>query len=315
MVKNIDILVLGDYFFDLIYSGLPEMPSLGREVVSADMVTTGGAMFITAAALRRLDVSVCWPAQFGSDPYSAYVRGLALEEGIDLSLARTFEHPFRRVTSSMPLHGERAFLTYIDPQPDDVYEFWESAARSLDYRHLHLGSLHYADQIAPIIAEARKKGATVSLDSSDTHHLTTTTDWDALLTLLDIFMPNAREARLITGLDNIPDSLASLRRMVPTIVIKDGQRGAWAADANQALHVPGIRAGDVVDTTGAGDCFNAGFLRGFVIEDASLENCLRYGNVCGGLSVTGVGGATRAPRSAELRDWLAHAPSGKVIEL
>lgn len=228
MVKNIDILVLGDYFFDLIYSGLPEMPSLGREVVSADMVTTGGAMFITAAALRRLDVSVCWPAQFGSDPYSAYVRGLALDEGIDLSLARTFEHPFRRVTSSMPLHGERAFLTYIDPQPDDVYEFWGSAARSLDYRHLHLGSLHYADQIVPIIAEARKKGATVSLDSSDTHHLTTTTDWDALLTLLDIFMPNAREARLITGLDNIPDSLASLRRMVPTIVIKDGERGAWA---------------------------------------------------------------------------------------
>lgn len=310
-----DVLVLGDYFFDIIYSGLSEFPALGREVVSKDMVTTGGAMFITAAALRRLGIQVCWPAQFGTDPYSQHVRELAREEGIDLSYARYFDVPYRRVTSSLPLAGERAFATFMDQEPSDLYDFWLDVVRRANFTHLHIGGLHYPEQIAPVLHAAREKHATISMDCSDTPHLTQVIDWPGLLSMIDVFMPNAREARLISGLDSIPDTLSMLKRHVKIVVIKDGDCGSWASAAAQTVHVPCIAAGDVVDTTGAGDCFNAGFLFGFVGEKATLEDCLRYGNICGGLSVTGIGGATRAPNLEELRQWIAVAPVGEAVEM
>ena len=60
-----DIFLPGDYFFDLIYTDLPEFPMLGREVYSKEIIATGGAMFITATSLRRLGVQTGWAACFG----------------------------------------------------------------------------------------------------------------------------------------------------------------------------------------------------------------------------------------------------------
>jgi sugar/nucleoside kinase (ribokinase family) len=73
------------------------------------------------------------------------------------------------------------------------------------------------------------------------------------------------------------------------VVVKRGDQGAQAFCDAKAFHVPAI-AVDVVDTTGAGDCFNAGFLYGWV-KGFSIERCLQYGNICGGLSVRDYGQA------------------------
>jgi hypothetical protein len=299
-----DILLLGDYFFDIIFSGLTEFPALGREVYSDSITSTGGAMYITAAALRRLGVQVAWRAQFGDDPYSRHVWELALQEGIDLSLARTLDAPFRRITTSMPLHGERAFVTYADPEPDDRYDFWLRAVQTSEYRHLHLGGLEPSEQIAPIFKAARERGATISMDCQDDPLLWLDCDWRELLAMVDIFMPNAREARLVAKLDDIGDAARLLSEWVSKVVIKDGANGAWVANQGSVHHSPAIHAGRVVDTTGAGDCFNAGFLFGSIVEGQPDEVSAGYGNICGGLSVTGSGGATTAPTYDELMGWL-----------
>ncbi len=88
------------------------------------------------------------------------------------------------------------------------------------------------------------------------------------------------------------------------LVVKDGPNGVWVAHKDQLLHAPGIHAGDVIDTTGAGDCFNAGYLFGAIVRGTSLLTAAQYGNICGGLSVTGIGGATASPTLAELEHWL-----------
>src|SRR5689334_20380051 len=120
MRPTYDILLIGDYFFDLIYTGLPGFPALGREICSGDVTSTGGAAFITAVGLRRLGVRVGWPACFGDDFYSQSVRQLAINEDLDLTLARTIAAPYRRITTSIPFQGERAFVTYTDPEPPDL---------------------------------------------------------------------------------------------------------------------------------------------------------------------------------------------------
>lgn len=300
-----DILLLGNYFFDIIFSGLKEFPALGQEVYSSSITSTGGAMYITAAALRRLGANVGWPAIFGDDPYSQYVRDLALKEDIDLSLARRVDTPYRRVTTSMPLHSERAFVTYVDDEPFDLYDFWLGAVETSRYRHLHIGGLEPPERIEPIFDAARARGATISMDCQDGPLLKSGCDWRGLLAHVDIFMPNAREARLITGLESVQDAANKLNEWVAKVVLKDGPNGAWVTTESGLLHVAGIRAGELVDTTGAGDCFNAGYLYGRIVEGQPDEISVQYANICGGLSVTGVGGATTAPTRAQLLDWMA----------
>jgi sugar/nucleoside kinase (ribokinase family) len=252
-----------------------------------------------------LGTRVGWVCNFGTDEYSRFVRELAVKEEIDLTWARALNTPFRRITSAMPFEGERAFLTYVDPDPEDFYDYWAQAVETADYRHLHVGGLMPPERMMPLFRRARERGATISMDCQDAPQLRSSCDWARLLATVDIFTPNAREARLITQLDDVAEAARKLNEWVELVVVKDGARGAWVAADRQAQLYPGIDAGSVVDTTGAGDCFNAGFLYGYIVEHAPHDVCARYGNICGGLSVTGVGGATAAPTRAQLDDWMA----------
>jgi sugar/nucleoside kinase (ribokinase family) len=310
-VTAYDIIVLGDYFYDLIYTGLTEFPELGREVMSTDVTTTGGAMYITAVSLSRLGARVGWPAYFGDDFYSRSVYDFAVAEGVDLSLARHVSRPYRRVTTALPLEGERAFATYVDPEADDLYDHWRQALESCDFRHLHVGGLDCVDKMRPLVEIARQRGATVSFDCQDGPHLDNPGECMERISSADIFMPNAREAKIVAQMPTVDEALSKLAEQVGLVVVKDGPNGSWAARGGERYHADSIYAGPVVDTTGAGDCFNAGFLYGYVVEHQPIERCLRYGNICGGLSVTGVGGATAAPRREALYAWLSRTEQPK----
>jgi sugar/nucleoside kinase (ribokinase family) len=296
-----DVFLPGDYFFDLIYTDLPEFPTPGREVYSRGITATGGAMYITAVSLHRLGVRVGWASCFGNDYYSEYVHRLALEEDLDLSLAACIDQPYRRVTTAIPFQGERAFVTYTDPSPIDRQAHWLNAMQQCDFAHLHLGGIMSLEQLMPLAKEARSHGATISMDCQDAPNLHGACTWKHVLSLVDVFMPNAREALLVSGTDTLDSALRWLTQWTKVVVIKDGANGAWVASEGQIVHAPAIHAGPAVDTTGAGDCFNAGFLFGYVVEKAPLPLCARYGTICGGLSVTQVGGATAAPTLEQLK--------------
>ncbi len=296
-----DILTLGDYFFDQIFLGLPRLPVLGCETYANALVSTGGAMYITVAALNRLGARVGWHGYFGNDYYSQFVYDLARKSGIDLSLADVVDHPYQRITTSIPYQGERAFVTYIDPTPDDWHDRWLASIDKCDFSHLHLGGWMASPQLQPLAQKAHAKGATVSMDCQDVKCLLNPCTCLEPLSLIDIFMPNKREALIITETKDIENALKHLTTLVEIVVIKDGANGAWVGHKGSIIHAPAIQIGPVVDTTGAGDCFNAGFLFGHIVEKAPLDQCLCYGNICGGLSVTGTGGATNTPSYEALK--------------
>jgi len=300
-MRQYDILLFGEYFFDVIYTGLTEFPISGREIFSTGITSTGGAMFTTACALARLGVNHGWPATFGNDNYSQFVTTLAARERIDLSLARFLDEPFRRVTTSLPLHGERAFVTYADPERADKYDHWLQMMQHVQFRHIHFGGLEAPDDVVPMIELAHKRGATVSMDCHDTPLLADLScDWPRYLEGIDIFTPNMREAMLITRTSDARSAVHQLSQWVQVVLVKDGGNGAWVGQGGEIALVPSYKVGEVIDTTGAGDCFCAGYLFGKIVRGLSDVEAARCGNICGGFSVTGVGGATTAPTLAQL---------------
>src|SRR5205085_6102624 len=112
---------------------------------------------------------------------------------------------------------------------------------------------------------------------------------------------NASEALQLTGAATVEAALAQLAELTPLAIVKRGAQGAIAQAGQHMGRAPAIGV-DVFDTTGAGDCFNAGFLYGH-LRGLPLEDCLRCGNICGGLSTTARGGAA-APSAAQVEEWL-----------
>jgi sugar/nucleoside kinase (ribokinase family) len=106
----------------------------------------------------------------------------------------------------------------------------------------------------------------------------------------------------MTGKADLGEAMAALAVLCPLVIVKDGANGSYACTGGQTLHAPGISVA-TVDTTGAGDCFSAGFLKAW-FDDRPLAECLRWGNVVGGLSTTALGGTGRRVTTADVERLL-----------
>ena len=133
---------------------------------------------------------------------------------------------------------------------------------------------------------------------------------DDILALCDYVTPNESEAEGITGVpvETTDDAARAadtlMARGVGAAIITLGAQGVFYKDKDTALHVPAISAGDVVETTGAGDAFNGGF--GVALaEGMSPEDALRFGCATAGISVTRLGTAPSMPDRAEIDAVLA----------
>jgi len=118
------------------------------------------------------------------------------------------------------------------------------------------------------------------------------------LSMVDVFSPNAAEARRLTGKTEVVDCLEQLAQLSPTVIIKDGEHGCHYRSGAEYIQAASIPV-DVRDTTGAGDNFDSGYLYG-VLNDFSVKECLRIANKCGALSARGIGGTDSAPTEKEL---------------
>ncbi len=150
----------------------------------------------------------------------------------------------------------------------------------------------------------KKSGLTTSLDTNDDPEGLWAEDVKTVLKSVDIFLPNEREACKLTGASGVQEALETLSSLVPIVVIKCGPNGAFAKSGKNQFHVPALTV-QPVDTVGAGDSFNAGFLHKFMLR-ASLEECLEFGNTAAALSTTRAGG-TEAFRDQPHREAFLQA--------
>ena len=149
--------------------------------------------------------------------------------------------------------------------------------------------------MAEVFRAAKSKGITTSLDTNDDPEDQWGDDLAEVLRFVDILFVNQREAEKIARTNDLDAALAKLSQISALVVVKLGPHGAIAREGPNEWRCPAI-AVSVVDTVGAGDSFDAGYIHRF-LQGASREDCLRYGSIAGGLSTT-KGGGTEAFRDS-----------------
>jgi sugar/nucleoside kinase (ribokinase family) len=300
------ILVVGEANVDLILQGYKTFPSPGKEVVVDDFVMTlGGASSLCAAALARLGNPVSFVGKVGTDLWGDYCLETMNAAGVDTS--RIIQDPSLRtgITVSITSSSDRALISFVGSigalRGEDVPE-----ALLEGYAHLHISSYFLQgglrDSCRELFARAHLKGLTTSLDPGFDPLET----WDggllATLEHVDLFFPNEVELQGVTGRADPVDALRALENGRTLTVGKLGSKGAVLLDHGTPLSVPAFPL-KPVDTTGAGDSFNAGFLHGF-LAGSSLRDSMLMGTACGGHATLGLGGAATQVGPEELRALL-----------
>ncbi len=310
MASNFDVIVVGSYSVDLIFSGLDELPQLGKDVVGRDFKMTPGEAFISAVCMHRLGMKVGWAADFGNDEFSRFALKCVSEEGLDDSLFIIHDRPYRRISAAASYPDDRLFITYYDPEPQvpaAVSGILKSNARLLYLPGLYTGALLGAGKK---VIRSKKMQLVMDGNSSSGDLNSKTRESAALrraIKSVDIFLPNTMEARRLTDEQKLTDAIRQLGELCPLVVVKDGSNGSIACSKQELIQVPAI-AVNPLDTTGAGDNFNAGFLFAW-LDGQSIENCLKWGNIVGGLSTTAIGGTTCKITCEEVRNYVAKWPS------
>jgi sugar/nucleoside kinase (ribokinase family) len=301
------VLVVGELNVDLIVSGMPSLPALGQEIVCTGMSRAlGSSSAIFARALAGLGARVGFIGKVGDDENGRYMIDQLEELGIDTTGVVIDPAVQTGITISLTYPGEKAQITF--PGSITAFRAEEVNFEAFDaYDHLHTASMFLQTGLRPafpaLLREAQARGLTTSLDPG----------WDPAghwgedlfdaLKSVDIVFLNEHEAKAIAGQGSADAALQDLAGLVPLALCKLGPGGALMAEGGDLARVLAhpVR---VVDTTGAGDSFDAGFIFGRVVEGRSAVESLRFANACGAIAVTRVGGASSVPSEADVEAFL-----------
>ncbi len=301
-----DVLVVGELNVDIILSDLNAFPALGKEVLAGNMeVVLGSSSAICAAGLAKLGASVTFVGIVGDDDYGRFVRRELERLGVHTEAIHIDPSVRTGATVSLVYKGDRALVTHLGS-----IAALHAADVPLDllghHRHLHVSSYYLQKNLQPglpdLFRRARAQRLTTSLDVG----FDPDEDWQRervldLLAQVDIFLPNEVEATALAGTEDVEEAARALARHVRGwVVVKRGARGALAVSAtDERVSVPAFPV-QVVDTTGAGDSFNAGFIYAYALQKMPVEEALRFAAACGALSTTGVGGTAAQPTAEEV---------------
>lgn len=308
-MPEFDISIAGEVNLDLILYGLEQSLPLEREILASGFeMTLGSSSAILAHNLAVLGARVGFITQTGNDDMGRIAMERLSKSSVDLSRCTQGPAGSKTGVTILLAHGHsRHILTY----PGVMFEMTVDDL-DIDYlasaRHFHLSSLFLQKGLhaglPALFHELKRRGLTISLDTNDDPDDRWNGILHELLPAVDILLPNSDELLKIARRDTVEASLDALSSTVPLIAVKCGGRGAIVQQGDRRSVINPVPV-QPVDTIGAGDSFNAGFLSAW-LKGASPEQAAAAGNVTGALSTQKPGGteAFRNPRllSAFLQD-------------
>jgi sugar/nucleoside kinase (ribokinase family) len=304
-MKPFDILVAGEINPDLILSGnvIPEFGQVEKLVDHATLAI-GSSSAIFACGAARLGLRVAFIGVCGDDIFGQFMLDELQKRSVDISNVLIRSAGQTGLSVILNQDSDRAILTHLGLIPAlqaaDI-----SDALLCQARHLHIASYFLQTNLQPdlpaLFRRAHSLGLTTSLDTN----YDPSEEWmgfDELLSSTDIFFPNRAEALSITQTTHVESAGKQLAKKSKLVAIKLGAEGAALQTNDEMIAVQSIPV-NIVDTIGAGDAFDAGFLYGY-LNSWDLETSLRLGVVCGALSTQSSGGTMAQPTLDEALAFL-----------
>jgi len=287
----IRIVVAGEIYIDQVFSGFFTWPQPGEEAYATSLAReAGGGAPQTASGLTRLGWDVTLVGPVGNDPW---LRARLEQLGLRTHALREHASEPTGTTVAVSMPGERTFFTYRGANAD--VEAVLSGVPDTD--HLHIAAACDSELLGWLCKHAK----TVSVDAG--WHPSWLCDKSVQKSLRGVswFFPNEIEAAALTGESDPPAMLKRFDELGIRAAVKLGTAGSAASADGRYIKVPSIDV-EPIDTTGAGDCFDAGFLDAW-LRDESLDACLLAGNICGALSTRKMGGMNGFPTREEINEW------------
>lgn len=292
MTELMSVIALGVHVVDVLVRPVQEIPAgQGGQLVEEIRITPAGSAGGTAVTLAKLGARVVSAGAIGADALGDVLVELLQRSGVDTSLLRRRQGvqtsasvlPIRPDGSRPAFHVVGANATYSAADAP-----WDELAAAT---HLHLGAPEFmgGEEAAKILAYARDHGVVTSADIlAPGEQAQTILDWiGPAFAHLDYLLPNEEQVLGLTGAaDVIGGARLLIDRGVGCVAASAGADGAVVVDSDRVQRVPAF-AVDVVDTTGCGDAFSAGFLRGLALgrdrREAAVLGCAVAALVAEGL--------------------------------
>lgn len=306
MSTPFDILVAGEINPDLILAG-DVQPEFGQveKLVESTALTIGSSSAIFACGAARLGLKVAFIGVCGEDVFGRFMLDEMQKRDVDIE--NVIPIPGGSTGLSVILNSgvDRAILTHpgliaalrAEDIPDDLLR---------QTRHLHVASYFLQIALQPglpgLFRCARALGLTTSLDTN----YDPSEKWlgfDELLSVTNVFLPNEKEALSLSGQADVALAADRLGSRVDALAVKLGAAGALGVSESKTVRVVSIPV-NVVDTIGAGDSFDAGFIYGY-LQKWELGKALRLACVCGALSTQKAGGTEAQPTLEEAMDYVS----------
>ncbi len=301
--RDVDLVVVGDCNPDVLVLGDDVTPAFGQEekLVQSMSLVIGGSASITAVAAARLGLSVALVAAVGADPAGELMLDQLAREGVDVAAVVVRDEAPTGMTVALSQGGDRAILTALGAVASLTAADIPGTLLA-QTRHVHASSYFLLEDslgpgLAAVLSAARAAGATTSLD----------TNWDpsgrwgderlsAAIAQTDVLLPNEAEALRLSDEKDLATAARALTAAGPRLVVKLGERGALCVEGHRQRRVsfPSVVP---VDTTGAGDCFNAGLIAG-LLDGLAMPQAAALGCAVGALSTRAPGGTASCPNLA-----------------
>jgi len=283
------VLCVGRTYCDLLFTGVTSFPASGEEIFADNFaIHPGGGAYITAAYLAAAGVDAALCSVLPGGPLGHQVSQQIDQSGVDLSYCESApKGGTPQITVAISSKGERSFLTNRSGPalPDSIHRAMDDP----DLTHLHIGEIATLADNPDLIQRAQKRALTVSLDCSWDEAWLKNFATPDLIKPVDLFLPSEKELRMLLNFETpLRDNADEIAKLAACVVVKQGAGGATCFSGGTVIRSDAVGA-DVVDTTGAGDAFNAGFLAAW-LYGGTPQDCLRSGNSLGGQAVQNVGG-------------------------
>lgn len=312
--ETFDVLCAGSIVQDTIVRPVDDLPWGTTTFVESMDRFVGGNGANTASALAVLGNRVRLLGALGSDDAARSVRAELERLGIETGSIAASAQPNAATTVLVNSAGDRQFLHRLGSSGDAFREPLDFTVTLVGgARHFHMASFfvlpHLRRQAPEILRRARAAGLSTSVDVNwDPHN-----EWLQALApampYIDIFFVNEDEAWMLTGRRDSREAATKFHSCgVRTVVQKLGSDGCviFTAGDSAPIYCDPFNVG-CVDTTGAGDCFAAGFLTAF-LNGASLQDCGEWGNAAGAQSVSRIGAVAGLLPPAEFQRWRLQTP-------